>query len=260
MPFTPSSLVFEITPGKHLAREELMLYKEAERQGIPVRYVPVKHLQRRRTDALEKYDLPAGSIRFIHACLKYLRVPESAVNYYPTTLKPWMHRHTGRCDLRDVAYLFLRGERFGERVFIKPADKLKSFTGFVAESEDDIRALQCSKKLRVEYSEVVEFVVEWRVYVIAGSICCVAPYAGDESTPAPLEGIVEMVSAALSQRDDRKTFTLDVGLLSTGELALVEFGEAYSVGAYDISPADYLSFLAHWWQENVLSFIASWDS
>ena len=45
------------------------------------------------------------------------------------------------------------------------------------------------------------------------------------------------------------SYALDVGVLSTGETALVEVNDAYGIGAYGIAAEHYYTFLKARWDE-----------
>ncbi|MCK9154780.1 MAG: ATP-grasp domain-containing protein [Paludibacteraceae bacterium] len=131
----------------------------------------------------------------------------------------------------------------GRECFVKPADKYKTFTGFVKEKGKLIK--EC---LADEYwiSDIVSFQQEWRYYVAKGNILETGWYQGeDEEEPAPkLEiDIPQDVYGAL-----------DIGRLSNGNLELVEFHHPYSIGWYGRNDNAYAEFLIKGW-ENLLTLL-----
>lgn len=150
--------------------------------------------------------IPVGSVEY---CLKALK-KNVTPDYYPEFLKKHLYRNVYQTNTWPL----------GSKVFIKPADKYKRFTGFVTNGG-------YKKKKRGPYwcSDVVKFDNEWRYYVANGSILTGEWYYGDEiNTPnAPTLNI-----------DIPKNFcgAIDFGTLKTGELALVECNHPFACGWY----------------------------
>ncbi len=236
--------------SRSLGRDEILLYEEQYlHRGQPVRYVPIKHLRQKRADALPKPDeFVAGSIEFVHAALKSLGLPVPPIVYYPEALKPWLHRRIWQTTLAEAV---ARLEATTEPLFVKPAESLKAFTGAVFEDAAILNAVPYPKRKKVWCSQPVVWQAEWRAYVVDGQVKAISHYAGDESL-SPDRGVIEKaVGALLASGWPSRNFCCDFGLLSTGETAGVEYGDGYSMGAYDIAREDYYAMIFNWWREQV---------
>jgi hypothetical protein len=153
--------------------------------------------------------LPVGDVDWTQAVLGRTLVPD----YYPYWLTPWVRRNVWKQDKWPL----------GHRVFVKPADRHKRFTGFVSSG-----TWKKSKKGPLWCSEIVRFENEWRYYVAGGKVLAAHWYWGDESrTPeAPELGSIAHVIP------DGWCGTVDLGHLSDGRLTLVEAHDPLSCGWY----------------------------
>ncbi len=106
--------------------------------------------------------VPSGSVEWCEAILGYHSTPD----YYPSFLSEYLHRKVWRPDKWP----------FHERVFIKPADRYKRFTGFITTPG----SYKGKKRGPYWCSEVVEFTNEWRYYISNGKVLCGEWYWGDE--------------------------------------------------------------------------------
>ena len=132
-------------------------------------------------------------------------------------------------------------------VFIKPKEKLKKFTGFVIESIDDLNKINNGgDNTKIICSEPVNFVSEYRCPVINGEIKDFCYYSGDSNTKIDKVVVQEMVKDFLNSQ---KSYCIDVGVLSTGETALIEVNDAFSFGMYSMSKELYAELLMTRWNE-----------
>lgn len=166
--------------------------------------------------------IPVGSVEY---CLKALK-RNVTPDYYPKFLRKYLYR-----DIYETNEWPL-----GKRVFIKPSDKYKRFTGFITNR-------RYGKKKRGPYwcSSVVEFVNEWRYYVADGKILTGEWYWGDEiNTPdAPVLNI-DIPSDYCG--------AIDFGTLKTGELALVEANHPFACGWYGMDYKIYVEWIVKGWK------------
>lgn len=172
--------------------------------------------------------VPVGTVEWCLKILKKKIVPD----YYPDFLNHTLYRNIWKTNEWPL----------GHKVFIKPADKYKRFTGFVTSGT-------YKKKKRGPFicSDVIAFNNEWRYYIANGKVLAAEWYWGDETNtpPAPrLEdfGIIfpENFSCAA-----------DFGILKTGQFALVEVQHPFSCGWYGVGTktgCKYVEWLVNGWQ------------
>jgi hypothetical protein len=123
-------------------------------------------------------------------------------------------------------------------MFVKPSDKYKRFEGVLSKTGFCVETTQPP----FDISEVVNFVDEWRYFVANGKVICSWWYKGsDETCEKNPHG------PSIAHMDIPKDFcgAVDMGILDTGELALVEVQHPYAIGWYGENDTieDYFTFL-----------------
>ncbi len=167
--------------------------------------------------------IPVGKVEW---CDAFLPREKSVPEYYPEFLKDHLFRKVWKTDTWPMT----RG------IFVKPADRHKRFTGFVTFGG-------YRKKKRGPYwcSEVVSFLNEWRYYVANGKVLVGEWYDGDqEATPEAPELKIDIPADYCG--------ALDFGMLTTGELALVEANSPYACGWYGKNNDLYVEWLIKGWE------------
>lgn len=210
-------------------------------------YVPfhAKEILQRRIK-LRHGDFVAGSLQVTLPALKQLGVDHYRNDDYPQELEQYLHRNVWFSSMK---YFRQRIENDGEvaPVFIKPAHKVKRFTGRVVSTLDDLAPLShIGGNLELHCSEPVRWVSEYRVPVIHGKIQGYFWYDGDKSIAVDKAEVEKMAHDYVMAP---WAYCLDVGVLDTGETALVEMNDAFSIGMYEGMEACYPDLLATRWKE-----------
>lgn len=235
-------LIIEERRAGHPDHEEALLVEHAATLGIPVERMSWKPFVRQRVTP-DPCDIVSGSVKFVRAALQSLGKELPPHDPYPHELWPWLHRRVWRGGpVADVL-------ASAEAVFIKPEKRWKRFTGFVVDQPNPPQLYNVSKREPVWCSEVVKWLSEWRSYVVDGAILFtgLAPSSGNRRHAIDLT----VVQRAVDRLDEPPgAYAIDFGLLATGETALIEMNDGFSVGAYDGIPADaYFRFVATRWNE-----------
>ena len=220
-------------------------------RDIAIKHVPQAHLLQYQEALQSGEALPLGSVSFIRNAMRCCGVSEPANLSYPRVMQEYLHRAVVRRTAGSLS----------GRYFIKPCIT-KDFTGGVFDlgpscrptgeqraSHEALPAL--SPDTQVWVSEVVHWLNEARYYVLDGRILGMGFYGEyvDEA-PKPHASIVEeMVLRLYEDPGMPRAFALDVGVLSTGETALVECNDAWAIGYYKgtLSAEAYLAFLFTRW-------------
>jgi hypothetical protein len=160
----------------------------------------------RNAKEIPKGWMPVGTVDFVESVLGRSFKPD----YLPQFLSEWVHRKTWFADKWP----------YGHRVFIKPSDRHKRFTGFTTKGNWKGR-----KKGPFLCSEIVSFTNEWRYYVANGRLLTARWYWGDDvnTPPAPELAI---------KWPDGFCGAVDFGTLADGRIALIEANHPYSCGWY----------------------------
>lgn len=167
--------------------------------------------------------IPCGSVEW---CLKILGKPVIP-EYYPDFLSPRLFRKIWKTNEWPL----------GKKVFIKPADKYKRFTGFITDG-----TYRGKKKGPYWCSEVVHFKNEWRYYISNGKIVENGWYWGDElempyAPPLMLEPFFPSNYCG----------AVDFGDMD-GYLVLVEANHPFACGWYGKDPRKYTQWIIDGWQ------------
>ena len=202
-----------------------------------------KHLLQNKVK-ITREDFVAGEIPVIFNVLKKLKI-DYCHEDYPEQLRKYMYRRVWETKLgymKDKVF----NDYLVDPVFIKPKDRLKKFTGFVLNSRDDWMLTEgAADGTIIICTDPVKFVSEYRVPVINGVIRDYCHYFGN-STMVDKNEVQKMVT---DYTDAPGAYCLDVGILDTGETALIEINDAFACGSYTMSPETYGKLLTTRWNE-----------
>jgi hypothetical protein len=178
-----------------------------------------------KKDAAYCQYIPVGNIDFVQDVLEVKVKP----NYYPEYLRKYFKREIWETNEWPL----------GKKVFIKPSDKYKRFTGFVTNG-----GYKKKKKPPYVCSEVINIKNEWRYYICNGEILFVNWYAGRED--------IEIDAPQINISFDKKLCCcLDMGELLNGDIVLIEQQHPFSCGWYGKctteNNAKYTKWLAYGW-------------
>lgn len=174
-------------------------------------------------------------------------------DYYPHFLSDYLYRRIWKSNYQEVM------ANYQSPIFIKPASKYKKWTGFVYQSQDqDLElGLESSNDLNkientdeIWCSEVVEFINEWRYYLVGGKVLASAWYDGKINNSDVLEGLTkpspELPTTLVNKLKRMKYHgVIDMGeimLKGNLTLALIEAVEPYAIGWYLDDPDSYYKY------------------
>jgi ATP-grasp domain, R2K clade family 3 len=193
--------------------------------------------------------IPVGSVEFVRLAMAFGEIKEPSNLSYPPAVVGYLGR---RVQERRA------GSVIG-RCFVKP-QRTKAFTGFVFDTMEDPKDLSPHDKEQhdafiamdademVWVSEPVNWVSEWRYYVMNGLVIGKARYDsdGEENAPQPEESVV---MACINEMGLAHPYAIDFGVLDGGKTALVEVNDAWAIGLYKdaMSAKEYFSFLKSRW-------------
>lgn len=232
-----------------LGHEEKLLRAELEHRGIPVSLYTAKRIQRRQLP-LTAETFIAGDIDAMHGAMRQLNIEVPAPSDYPNSLLPFMHRRVWTSTLGAAEQQVLDGN--GEPIFVKPADRRKCFTGRVFASIDDFRELgSISRRQEVWCAQVVGWLSEFRVYVVGSEVVSIDRYDGDTAITLDRDVLDAALKTYRDSGEAPAAYGIDFGVLESGETALIEANDGYSLGAYEISGRAYTELLLTRWRELV---------
>ncbi|HND19764.1 MAG TPA: ATP-grasp domain-containing protein [Acidobacteriota bacterium] len=245
-PFITRVFIEEAGQGR-MDPEMADLAAEFAARGIPVDLFTEKKLLRRWLP-LSRTTLVAGSIPVVVQALKQLKVEIPRPNDYPHSLQPWFKRRIWPGTVGNVLQSAARS--WDRPLFIKPRENLKRFTGKVFESESDVWELsRFSKHTPVWCAEVVRWLVEYRVFVVKSSVIGIRWYAGDAHYLLDETVMTKAIQVFEASGEAHAAYAIDFGVLETGETALIEVNDGFSIGAYGLDRGLYAEFTLTRWLE-----------
>lgn len=184
----------------------------------------------------------AGYIGDVHEGLKAMGKPIPANIDYPSELTSFLGREIREGTLEDVR------RHPGKPMFIKPKEH-KAFSGFVWEGDavSRRRIVTHGDETPVFICDPVEFVSEYRSFILDGEVLDARKYKGDWSK-APDKEIV-LAGAKAMEGSGPRAFCLDWGVTVDGRTLLVEMNEGFSFGNYGLPSVFYAHMLSARWHE-----------
>jgi hypothetical protein len=129
--------------------------------------------------------------------------------------------------------------------FCKPANVLKGFQYGVIKTLEEFKAV-VDTKMDVVVSEVVDFLAEYRCFVIDKKVVSCQHYLGDLKYYPSISLVEDVIQEFV---DAPMGYSIDVGILANGETALIECNDGWSLGSYGCMPKLYTRLLTERWRE-----------
>jgi hypothetical protein len=219
-----------------------------ERKNIPFEFFTYKKLGRKQLK-INPTSLVVGDHTVMATTFKILGITINN-NCYPLSLQKYYGR---AITATTIAKLVAQAQQQEVgNVFIKPKQNAKLFTGFVANSSSDILALeQYAGNTQLYCATVVEWVAEYRVFVLRGNVLGIAQYNGLPNMQLDVAVVKEVVTAFENSDERTIAYALDFGVLASGATTLVEWNDAYALGAYNLNIDLYTEMLLARWEEMI---------
>ncbi len=188
--------------------------------------------------------LVVGGLPSVKAALAKLghELPPSAD--YPDSLTPFLHRRIWRSTLTAARAAV---ERTGEPIFVKPIGTRKRFTGIVIDSAESWPLASVPGRTSVWCSEVLTFQSEYRAFVSDGEVLGLRHYWGEPALTPDWVTITSMVAAFGPNAPDG--YAMDIGIIPSGDTALVEVTDGFALDSYGLEPLLYLGVLGARWRQ-----------
>ena len=216
-------------------------------RGVPTELFTPKRLERRQLP-IARDTLVAGYVPTVLGALKQLGIDPPPTNDYPACLAPFLHRRMWPSTVRQLTDTLF--ELSSPPVFAKPVGRRKRFTGQVFRTSDDLLYLErASGSTPLNCSEVVRWLGEYRVFVVRGTLVGVRHYAGDAAVPVDEATVREAVRLLESSGEATAGYGVDFGVLATGQTALVEWNDGFSLGSYGLEREHYADLTVARWCE-----------
>lgn len=204
---------------------------------------------------IEKIDLTeetivCGYVGDVRSAIKRLNCPELANIDYPKELHDYLGRNVRADKLGNVRHST-------DRFFLKPV-RQKAFTGFVYTNtaSDRTRLVTVLDDEDIWISDIVNFVSEYRVFVMYGLPVGIRWYKGDPFVSPDKAIIKEAVDKwtckeGIVRNDVPHACTVDFGVTSEGKTLVIEANEGFAFGGYGLGSITYARMLDARWRQIV---------
>lgn len=161
---------------------------------------------------------------------------------YPEELSAFLGRKIWKSTLFSIT-----SHADSWHVFVKPIWDVKRFSGTVLDKSEDLIKLGGGlEDIPVWCSEKVNFLSEWRLWVLHGQIIGLNPYAGQWDLFPDVE---IMKQAVMAFTHAPCGYALDFGVTDDGRTLLVEASDGYVLRSFGLPPEKYVRLLTARWQE-----------
>lgn len=185
-------------------------------------------------------DVVVGAIGAVNLRLKDFGIQIQDMDY-PESLNPYLERKIWKSTSNTI-----NSNPELWPVFMKPVHN-KQFKGRVIRSPKDL--IGCGSYYEdypVYCSEVLEFIAEFRVFVLYGQIIDVRRYGGAWDVHCDRE----IVEACVRDFEDApNAYAIDFGITSDHKTILIEVNQTCSIGSYGLDPILYAKFISARWAE-----------
>jgi hypothetical protein len=182
---------------------------------------------------INKNTIVSGGIVAVRHALSVLGVDLPSPLDIPEELFPYTKRNIQLGTINS----FMEKGKFP--LFVKPRIA-KLFTGMVVSCSDEIEMFRHlhtdDLELEIMASDVVNFVSEYRTFVIDGQIYDCRKYSGNHKITPNFDFIEETVKAYKSAPI---SYGIDFGVTDKGETMLIEANDGYSLGTYGFDCYNY---------------------
>lgn len=199
---------------------------------------------------IESAHLVQGSVPAITQILTRIGIETPSPNYYPVCLSKYIARSISMTTFKHALEMAKTNP-----LFVKSYN-WKAMTGQII-TPDNID--ECRHQLKPTdkalCSEIVNFVQEFRVYILHDEIIAISRY--DENDTDDMTINVDIIIEAANQmriHHNQVAYVMDWGITDDGQLLLVENNDAWAIGLYKpLAYRQYTTLLQARWQEIVTS-------
>jgi hypothetical protein len=187
-----------------------------------------------------------GGINTIRQVFDDLHIFQPALDNPHECLPGYLGRNVLEMTFFEVEEYSNMGDVFP--FFIKPLREHKLFTGYVVRSKHDLlqAKIRCKPESKLIVSECVDFVSEYRCFVLNGRLIGSKNYTGD-FTISPDYNIIE--SAIGDYKIQPTAYSIDFGVTSDGRTLLIEMNDSFGLSAYGLNKIAYCKMLEARWDE-----------
>lgn len=211
----------------------------AKEQNIPIVVFDGENLDELiKNTKFDKSDIMIGSVESTSAFFNAIGIDEPEYIGYPESIRKYLKRNIIKTTLSkcsDWEYPY----------FIKPANKVKKFTGSTVENKNQFEILHKYMGIELDtevfQSEAIDIRSEYRCFVHKNELVGIEWYAGDFTIFPNIVLINEIIDSYAT--DSPIAYALDIGINDKGESILIEINDFWAIGSYGFNSKKYLRML-----------------
>lgn len=188
-------------------------------------------------------DIVVGGIGYANRAMRKMGLVPPQLDDIPEPLLTFAGRRVWKTTIKTARQQIQDGAQF----FVKPSSEdQKLFDGCVWSCfRDLIPTAHIPDDTVVACAEPVNFIAEYRGFILHGDLINLRPYRGDPLVfPNP-----DVVRKAMAAYPGPTAFSMDFGVTDTGETLVVEINDSYALGAYGLAPISYAKMIRARWNE-----------
>lgn len=201
-----------------------------------------------------KWNIVVGSIEQTNSYFKRLGIPPKMSLNIPTCIERYAGRKITRMKMGEFRKSLEEG-RTNYPFFIKPDGLSKQFLGGIVSKKEiiDMFFTDVQDDVPILASEIVNFVSEYRCYIIEGQIVGINFYLGDFRVFPDMTvidaAVAEYSSESVEYGGAPAGYAMDFGVTDDGRTLLIECNDGWSLGNYGLEPSKYCRLLGRRWHE-----------
>jgi hypothetical protein len=187
-------------------------------------------------------DIVYGKIGVVYDALRELniKIPDNPV--IPEELKQYFGRRTWESTLGKF-----KEDNKMYPIFVKPMHENKLFNGFVVRSQEDLFKLnEFDNKTVLFVSDVVDFVSEYRCFVLKGEMIGCKHYKGNFTSVPDFKLMQDAIRNII---DPMVAYSIDFGVTSNNETLLIEINDTYSLRNYGLASRLFCEMIRQRWNQ-----------
>ena len=241
-------LIQKMDNGDFTSPSNYIAWRGFDERGIPFGFFTHADLREGRV-ALSPDVMIVGGTGTVRYALEKMGVLMPAIDDLPEPLAFLRGRKIWVSTLGQVQS---QSEQLSTPIFIKPLRDRKAFTGrLVGAFRDILATVHLPDDMPVLVSEAVNFIAEWRFFILKSEVIGAGCYKGD-SRIFPDSSALDAAIAAWGSAAP-SAYAIDLGVTDDRRTLLVEINDGYALGCLGLKPMQYSSFLETRWEELVLS-------
>lgn len=187
-----------------------------------------------------------GGCGTVREAVRRAGAPDPVNMDLPESLRAFWGRGVTQSTMGEIRHLVSTESQLLP-VHVKPLNAQKLFTGLVVrEFKNLIPSASVPAETPVLVQQCVNFLSEWRAYVLRGQIINVGNYRGD---PLMFPDRDTMQAGLAAYAECPVFCAMDWGVTDAGETLLVEVNDGHSLGSYSLRCNEYVTGIIARWRQ-----------